>query len=311
MKCESILLRETKTFFMKKAFTLLVLFSLFAWGCSNSDDPTKDPEQEETENENKEENLIDISKDLCDGKRFIDREYKDFSSPELGVYKAVMTQREYLFEKGGSGKLTTYVADNKYIGYSQGVTDFTWTATDKSPVSLKISLSDGEKIVLNDVEIKDNELSSSEDIWTREICLKSAWSSSDITSYSVDMSTIDTTYPEPPYMICLKVSPSRLSVKTEAGEVTFISLQSGYNPTLIGMQCFSKDNGPLQYYGSYIYACVDVKNPYYPYSFFDIIAEKGQMPFQKDGKMYFYLGKFDKDTHKFSLIESNKDYNVN
>lgn len=296
---------------MKKSFTLLLLLSLFTWGCSNSDDPTEKPEQEETGDGEKEENSVDISKDLCDGKRFIDRTYKDFSSPELGVYKAVMTQREYLFGEEGNGTLTTYVADNKYIGYSQDVTDFTWSATDKNPVSLKIFLSDGEKIILNDVEIKDNELYSSEHIWDKELCVKSAWSSSDISSYSIDMSTTDTTYPEPPYMICLKVSPSRLTVKTEGGEVTFISLQSGYNPTLIGMQCFSKDNGPLQYYGSYIYACVDTKNPYYPYSFFDIIAEKKQKPFEEDGKMYFYLGKFNKDTHEFSLIESNKDYNVN
>lgn len=38
-------MHETKTLFMKKSFTLLLLLSLFTWGCSNSDDPKEDAEK--------------------------------------------------------------------------------------------------------------------------------------------------------------------------------------------------------------------------------------------------------------------------
>lgn len=300
---------------MKKLYAFL-LMGAFCFSCSETpDDPTcdipdKDEEQNQEENpdEKPEETYIDITNKLCDGSRFIDREYEEYSSPLLGVYKAVPKQKEYSFSKDGNGSVTTYIAENTPRGYTQDVTAFTWSATNQKPVELRISLADGETVKLENVSIEENLLSFTGDTWCKELSVTSVWESQEIISYSVDFFAYPTTASVPPYMIALELSPACLTVTTEEGQATFITSIYGINPSVTGMPCYSTDGFSLTYYGNNIYACVDTKTAQYPYSFFEIITETEDMPFSKDGKMYFYIGKFDRKTKQFSLIESNKTY---
>lgn len=288
---------------MKKLLLLLLLLPFFVACSSNSDDPTETPP---TETEEK----IDITNDLCDGSRFIKREFKDYNSPLTGPYKAVMTQREYVFSKDGTGKLTTYVAESTPRGYVQSVSGLTWSATDKEPVSLNVSIDGGENFTLKDVEFTENRLESDDEDWSREMTIKEALSKEYIKSYSIDMEWSKGQASMPPYMICLNVSPARLNVNTTKGSVTYITSLYGYKTVEIAMSCYSENWGPLKYMDGYIYACVDVKNAYYPFSFCEIVRETEEKPFTEDGKMYFYLGKFDKETENFTMIEKNKEYEL-
>ena len=290
---------------MKKLFGLLLFLPFFMACSSPSDDPTDVPPADQEEEE-----TIDISDDLCDGSRYITREFKDYSTPLIGPYKAVMTQREYTFSKEGKGELVTYVADNTPRGYTQSKTSFSWSATDKKPVSLKVSVDDGENFTLKDVEIADGKLTSEDEDWSKEMTVNKVFEESEVKSYSVDMAWSKSTASMPPYMICMEVSPVRLNVKTENGSVTYITREYGYQAIEIAMPCYQENWGPMQYWDSYIYACVDTKSPYYPYSFCDIVAEKEEKPFSEDGKMYFYLGSFSKDTQNITMIDRNKEYQL-
>lgn len=302
---------------MKKLFAFILIASLMA-GCS-----TEEPENEKTywgqnEDSNKEdgndtgnddenqEQDINITDELCDGFKFVDREYEEKSSPFMGVYKTVPIQKEYYFSKDGSGTQTTYVAENTPRGYSRDVTGFTWSATHKEPVTLKIALDDGEIIKIENVEIEDNTLSFTSGLWTKEITVENAWSRPYIERYTVDFSYYSSTETEAPYLICLNVSPASLTVTTSIGKVTFITYHYGVNPTSVPMPAYSKDGGALTYYDSYIYACVDTKQEYSPCSFFEIVSFSTDKPFTEDGKMYFYLGRFLGEQKKFVMIESNK-----
>ena len=290
---------------MKKLFGLLMFLPFFMACSSPSDDPTDTPPVDQEEEE-----TIDISDDLCDGSRYITREFKDYSTPLIGPYKAVMTQREYSFSKDGKGELVRYVADNTPRGFTQSKTSFSWSATDKKPVSLKVSVDGGESFTLKDVEIADGKLTSEDEDWSKEMTVNKVFEKSEVKSYSVDMAWSKSTASMPPYMICMEVSPVRLNVKTENGSVTYITREYGYQAIEIAMPCYQENWGPMQYWDSYIYACVDTKSPYYPYSFCDIVAEKEEKPFSEDGKMYFYLGSFSKDTQNITMIEKNKEYQL-
>lgn len=302
---------------MKKQFVFLLLYAIIA-GCSpenpekekinwgQTDDSNKEDE-DITENDNEEQGqTLDITEKLCDGFRFIDRKYEEKSTPLFGVYKTVPIQKEYLFSEDGNGSLTTYVAENTPRGYSQEITDFTWSSTNKKPVTLKISLADGESLKLENVEIGNEELSFTSGLWTKEIMVKNAWSRPYVERYTVDFSYYDSTESQPPYLVCLNLSPARLTVTTSIGKVTFITYPYGVNPTSITMSAYSKDGGTLTYYDSYIYACVDTKRSDLPCSFFEIVSYTTDKPFTEDGKMYFYLGKFIGEKRRFIMIESNK-----
>ena len=292
---------------MKKLLTLLFFMPLFMACSSTPDDPTEDPTGQNPEDK---EETVDITNDLCDGSRFIKREFKDYSTPLSGPYKAVMTQREYSFSNDGTGKLVTYVAESTPRGYTQSTTSFSWSATDKKPVSLKVSVEDGESFTLTDVEIAEGKLTSEDEDLSKEMTIDKVLEKSDVKSYSVDMAWSKSTASMPPYMICLEVSPVRLNVKTDDGNVTYITREYGYQAVEIAMPCYQENWGPMEYWDSYIYACVDTESAYYPYSFCDIVAEKEEKPFSEDGKMYFYIGSFSKDTQSFSMIEKNKEYEL-
>lgn len=285
---------------MKKQFTFILIISILA-GCS-SEDPIVNKEEIEHPQ------TVDITASLCDGSRFIEREYEEKSTPMLGVYKTIPMQKEYSFSKEGKGTLTTYIAESTPRGYSQDITDFTWSATNKKPVTLNISLADGERIKLEDVNIQENELSYSSGTWYKELSVEKVWNSSDVEEYSADFSYYTSEGSQPPYLKCIVFSPARLSVTTSEGEVTFITSSYGVTPFTVPLPAYSKDGGPLTYYDSYIYACVDTEESYYPYSFFQIVAEIEEKPFSENGKMYFYLGKFDGIKKELDLIESNKKY---
>lgn len=285
---------------MKKQFAFILIASIMA-GCSSdapegNDDKTEQPQ------------TVDITESLCDGSRFVERTYEEKNTPYLGVYKTVPSQKEYLFSEDGKGELTTYLAENTPRGYSQDVTEFTWSATNKEPVTLNISLSDGEKIKLENVKVEESELSYSSGSWSKELTVKNMWSSSYVEEYSADFSYYTSTESQPPYLQCIVFSPARLNVSTSAGKVTFITSAYGVNPSTISLPAYSKNGGPLTYYDCYIYACIDTQSAYYPYSFFDIVTETKEKPFSENGKMYFYLGEFDGEKEQLHLIESNKKY---
>lgn len=285
---------------MKKQFAFILIASIMA-GCSSDAPEVNDDKTEQPQ-------TVDITESLCDGSRFIERTYEEKSTPYLGVYKTVPSQKEYLFSEDGKGELTTYLSENTPRGYSQDVTVFTWFATNKEPVTLNISLSDGEKIKLENVKVEESELSYSSGSWSKELTVKNMWSSSYVEEYSADFSFYTSEGAQPPYLKCIIFSPAKLSVTTSEGEVTFITSSYGVNPFSVSLPAYSKDGGPLTYYDSYIYACVDTEESYYPYSFFQIVAEIEEKPFSENGKMYFYLGKFDGIKKELDLIESNKKY---
>lgn len=285
---------------MKKYLYISLLLTMMA-GCS-SDSPEKENSNEEQVQE------TDITELLCGEFRFIDRKYEEKSTPSLGVYKTVPSQKEYLFSEDGKGELTTYLAENTPRGYSKDVTEFTWSATNKEPVTLNISLSDGEKITLENVKVEESELSYYSGSWSKELTVKNMWSSSYVGEYSADFSFYTSTESQPPYLQCVVFSPASLTVSTSEGKVTFITSAYGVNPSTISLPAYSKDGGPLTYYDCYIYACIDTQNAYYPYSFFDIVTETEEKPFSENGKMYFYLGEFDGEKEQLYLIESNKKY---
>lgn len=301
---------------MKKRLVFLLLYGIIIAGCSpesperdkinwGQNDESNKEDEDITENDDKNQ-TVDITDELCDGFRFVEREYEEKSTPLLGVYKTVTIQNEYFFLEEGKGSMITYVAENTPRGYSQKITDFTWSATNKKPVTLKILLEDGETIKLENVEITDEELSFTSGLWTKEIIVENAWSSPYVERYTVDFSYYDSTESQPPYLVCLNLSPARLTVTTSIGKVTFITYPYGVNPTSIAMSAYSKDGSNLNYYDSYLYACVDTHRTYSPCSFFEIVSYTTEKPFTENGKMYFYIGKFIGEKKKFIMIESNE-----
>ena len=303
-----------KKIFAYTAFSLLVLS-----GCSS--DP-EDPVQNPTENEIQEqpedkpeddpekpvEELTDISPLLCCGQRFVDRETETFSSSTLGEYTAVVTQKEYQFFENGEGTLTEYVAENTPRGFVQTVNEFTWHTEPSSSPVLDITVDNGEILTLSNVEVVDKGLFSSEEIWTKEISLEAPLSEDDVVSYSVEMKYekgYDYNYGG---MLGLVTSPAMLSVETKEGQVVFITHIYGSNTVLNPIPANGSADG-FVYNDSYVYAKVDLVNPY-PYSFFEIITGRKEIPFVEDDCMYFYLGMFDSENGDFSMIKSGEKHKI-
>lgn len=299
---------------IKRIALFLLLSSTAFYNCSSSpDDPTEKPSDEGTEqgtggNDSEEEN--DVVSLLCDGTRFVSRKMENYNSTDFGGYTAVSSQLEYTFRKDGTGVRTVYSAETTPRGFVRYKEDFTWNMTESDPMSLTISVDGESPTTLSNVEVMENGLFSSEEVWTKEVSLDETLSKEGIVSYSVNMQMqkdIDANYGG---MIGLSRIPGKLTVKTLQGNVTFITYTYGYLPYFINMPCSSKDGGPLVYRDAYIYAEVDLKNPY-PYSFFELIREDTERSFIEDGKMYFCLGTFDAETKEFSLIEVGKEYEIN
>lgn len=302
---------------MKKYAMMCLVFGLLLAGCSDEPDvPTEEPvppvqetPDDEEQEEEPEEPLIDLTPMLCNGQRFIERETDGFTSPTFGNYTAVTVQNEYQFYENGTGTLTRYIAENTPRGFVQSVKNFNWESEPSLSPSLEIAVEGGERFKLNNVEVVEKGLFSSEVIWTKELSLDSPLQKEDVVSYSIDMKhgkDYDYSYGG---MLCLLTSPAQLTVETEEGSVTFITHLYGASCVLNAVPAFDYGNG-LEYYKSYVYAEVDIDSPY-PYSFFEIQVESKEKPFIENDNMYFYLGTFDPDTETFSLIESGKDYQVN
>lgn len=294
---------------MKAKLYLLVLVALLIASCSKDNESETDPVIPPIEEPDA---PVSIEEGLY-GYRFVKKEYQDYNGSELGIYQAVTSQREYTFNKGGSGSLDIYLAENTPRGFNYGNKSFSWEITGTSSQSIRISISGGETFTLNNVKITDTQLKSDNEVLEKEIIVDNGIiKKEDILGYSFHSSTA--LAQEEYGRWCLLYSPATLTVRTKAGVITYITHAYGYQAVYELMPCYQKDNGPLQYWDSDIYAVVyktdivasggRINN-----RFIEIEASKDKKVFT-DNTMYFRIGSFSKDTEKITMIENGKEYEL-
>lgn len=273
-------------------FAILLSFSLLS--CSNDDD-TEGPRQM---------SLSEFKSSLCFGGKFTERTYEQLSLSEFNTnYSSLVKQTDYYFKEDGSCTIETIVTDFTERGYTKSSKTSQWTADDNQGITLRITPTSQNALVLTNAIITGNQMTSDTKTFTKELEPGRTLSKTEVKEYSIEglQGFLKFDSYKRPRVVC---TPITLTVKTDKGVV--MKTARGKTARIVGIPCFEK-NGIMQAFDSKLYLEVytdDVICDIFGYS-------NTEEPKFSDGHNYYYIGSFNGKDNTFTLIENGKSYQIN
>lgn len=286
---------------MKKINFIFLLSIIILAGCGKEEGLSDNSSEKQAET---------LKKELCFGGKFVERELKEMIAHNQNI-KAVVKQKDYVFNPDGKGTLTTYTINQTFEGYKSTEEPFTWSISDTAPFSLKIRVGQMGTFSLDEAVVNDEFLSFKNGDWNKELIASKNLAEDDIVSYSVEY--LHGWTERRNLEMYVFITPSILTVNTKEGKMRFIRNRYGYNSIGFPYGTFEKKGNeyvliPSDYKAN-IYFQVNPTSPI----FYDKTVNPNEMEFKtiENGstKYNFHIGHINQD-HSLSFIDNNKDHQI-